>query len=194
MRTDVLLFIAQLADQRVGGKTSSSVVTLGQEPKTGDSQISQRILEMVKENRLPQAIGAQSAGIDDTKGVEDINPGLPDSGRATPGFDPFNPPLSREARRATRVSSIDGSSRCDNQNGFHKGLQRSVGCWTRNSYVLPCDAPGICSLIANVQNEDFHAPSFVVRPINVAAREPCSGRGAGRDRVRTGFVSTHCPA
>jgi len=37
---------------------------------------------------------------DDTEGVEDISPGLPDSVRATPGSNPFKPSFSREARRA----------------------------------------------------------------------------------------------
>jgi len=45
--------------------------------------------------------------INDTKGVEAISPGLPDSERATPGPNPFNPSLSRVARRAKRVSSFD---------------------------------------------------------------------------------------
>ena len=41
----------------------------------------------------------------DTKGVEAFSyTGLPDSERATPGPRPFNPSLSREARRAKRVS------------------------------------------------------------------------------------------
>src|SRR5690348_469596 len=45
---------------------------------------------------------ARHAG--DAEGVEEISPGLPDSERATPGPNPLNRSLSREARRAKRVS------------------------------------------------------------------------------------------
>jgi len=50
---------------------------------------------------------AQSAHTDDTEGVEDMSPGLPDSERATPGDNQSNSSLSREARRAKRVSLFD---------------------------------------------------------------------------------------
>jgi len=46
--------------------------------------------------RLRNLDFAQSAQTDDTEGVEDMSPGLPDSARATPGIDRFNPSLSRD--------------------------------------------------------------------------------------------------
>lgn len=49
---------------------------------------------------------AQSAHSNDTESVEEYNPGLPDSGRATLGFHLVRPSLSRAARRAKRVSSL----------------------------------------------------------------------------------------
>jgi hypothetical protein len=61
----------------------------------------------IHESQLQNLGFARSAHTDDTEGVEDISPGLPDSERATPGTDPFNPSLSREARRAKRVSLFD---------------------------------------------------------------------------------------
>ena len=64
----------------------------------------------------------------DPKGVEDISPGLPDSERATPGANPFNPSISRAARRAKRVSP-DPRPNCPSNHGAnfanttpHEGL------------------------------------------------------------------------
>ena len=47
---------------------------------------------------------------DDTEGVAELSPGLPESARATLGFKPLHPSLSRAARRAKRVSSLTRST------------------------------------------------------------------------------------